>query len=109
MADRYSGCGRKSASRSSRAWELAEALLKDGLGRRRFFRHELGIGRAMQLAAHVDVRLEGERRVEHRLDALQARRLDRLLDALRVRRRVLDDVAAGHGVEAGEELIVPRE
>jgi len=52
--------------------------------------------------AHVDVRLEGERRVEHRLDALQARRLDRLLNALRVCRGVLDDVAAGHGVEAAK-------
>ncbi len=60
----------------------------------------------MQLAADVDVRFEREGRVEHQLDALQAHRLDRLLDALRVRRGVLDDVAAGHLVEAGEELVV---
>ena len=43
------------------------------------------------------------------LDALHARSVDRLLDAVRVRGGVLDDVAAGHVVEAREELVVLRE
>ena len=56
----------------------------------------------MELAVHVHVRLERERGVEHALDALHARSVDRLLDAVRVRGGVLDDVAAGHVVEARE-------
>jgi hypothetical protein len=60
----------------------------------------------MQLARHVDVRLEGQGGIEHRLDALDACGVDRELDAMGVRRRLLHDVAPGHLVEAREQLVV---
>ena len=67
------------------------------------------IKRPVQLHVDVDMGLEGERRIEHRLHALLAELGDRRFDAVGLGRGVLDDVGAGHLLEAGEELIVPRE
>ena len=91
------------------ARQLAEARLETGLGRVPLCLQELRIARAVQLGPDIDMRLERERRVEHRLDLLDAVRLDRELDAVRMRRGGLDDVAAGHGVEAREQLVVLAE
>ena len=110
----YSGCGgtgartgpgstlaASAAPGRSRKRSLERALARGGL-----LRHVLRVARAVQVAVDVDVRLERERGVEHRLDPLHADLVDRLLDAVRVRRGVLDDVAAGHLVEAREQLVV---
>jgi hypothetical protein len=91
------------------AGQRLEPLLEAALPRRHLVGDELGIAAAVQLAFHVDVRLEGERRVEHAFDALDAVLADRQLDAVRVRGGLLDDVAARHGVEAREQLVVPGE
>ena len=72
-----------------------EAALERVFLQLRFLGHELGIAGAVQLPVDVDVRLQGERGVEHRFDLLHADAVDRLLDAVRVRRGVLDVYAIG--------------
>src|SRR5690606_1031755 len=64
--------------------ETSAELVVDDLGLRQILRITL----ASQRLVDIDVLLERERGVEHRLDALHAVALDRLLDLPRVTRRV---------------------
>jgi hypothetical protein len=88
--------------------ELVEPRLERILRLLFFHIRARGVEAAMQLLVHVDVRLERERGVQNRLDALCAGVVDRLLDAVRVRRGHLDDVGAGLLVEAREKRVVLR-
>ena len=65
-------------------------------------------GALIQRAVHVDVRLERERRVEHRLDALLAVIRERRLDAMRAGRRLLENASTRHLHRALEERVAPR-
>ncbi len=57
---------------------------------------------------YIDMLLECERGIQHRLDSLHAIRFDRLLNLARMARRVLDDVLADLLLATTEQQIVAR-
>src|SRR5579871_6011261 len=99
FADLDPGAGGRGIERGEAA---AEGIVGEDLGVFGVFRVTL----TSQLLIDVDMLLECERRIERRLDALRAMRLDRRLDLAGVIGSVLDDALAHLLLAAPEQQVV---
>ena len=89
-----------------RARQASETVL-EGIGRRiRCLLDKLGEARAVQRLIDVDMGLEGERCVEHGLDPGLAMGFERTLEPVGACGALLENAAAGHGHEAGKQLVI---
>ena len=95
----------RGAAGSSAAKRLRNVVVDQGLR----VGEVLRVALAPQRLIDVDVLLESERRIEHRLHALRAMRLDGLLDLAGVAGGVLDDALADLLLAAAEQQVVARE